>query len=165
MIIQVVSEPIIAQIANLDTAHEMWVLLKQNYYPDTSFSFVHQMHKIITIRPDTAKPIGDFITLFKPKWSRWLLLTASTSEYHIAMKHVLNMDKAKRDYPLGAFIYDYPNLVDNIPTKDDLTFLQLKIKVYSLSSNVDNGTTGIAANTTLVVHHNKKRKFYHHAPT
>ena len=93
VIIQLVSEPIMAQIANLDTAHEMWVLLKENYYADTSFSFVHQMRKILTIQPDAAKPIGDFIRLFEHEWSRLLLLTAGTSEYHIAMKKVLNMDK------------------------------------------------------------------------
>lgn len=164
MIIQFVSEPIMAQIANLDTAHEMWVLLKENYYPDTSFSFVHQMRKIVTLRPDAAKPIRDFIRSFEHEWCRLLLLPAGTSEYHIVMKKVLNMDTVKRDNLLGVLISDYPNLVVNITTKDDLTFSQLKIKLYSLSSNVDSSTTG-TANTALVVHHSKKRKFDHRART
>ena len=49
VVIQLVTEPIMAQLANLTSAHEMWAFLKENYYADTSFSFVHQMQKIFTL--------------------------------------------------------------------------------------------------------------------
>ena len=35
IIIQLVSEPILAQISNLSDAHEMWVYLRENYFSDT----------------------------------------------------------------------------------------------------------------------------------
>ena len=38
IIIQLVSEPILAQIASLNTAHAMWVYLRENYFSDTSNS-------------------------------------------------------------------------------------------------------------------------------
>ena len=61
--IQLVTERIMAQLANLTSAHEMWVFLKENYYADTSFSFVHQMQKMFTLQNsfDKMRPIGDFI--------------------------------------------------------------------------------------------------------
>ena len=78
------------------------------------------------------------------------------------MKQVLQQDEAKRDWLLAALVSHHPNLVDYMTTKDNLTFSQLKVRLHSLSSNVDN-----CAGTALVVnhgnhhgnHHEKKRKF------
>ena len=92
IIIQLVSEPILAQIATFTTAHEMWVYLRENYYADTCFSFVHQMQKIFSIQNsfDPSHPIGDFIRTFEQEWSRLHLLTSGTSKYRTLMKQVLD---------------------------------------------------------------------------
>ena len=38
VIIQLVTKPIMTQITNFTSAHEMWVYLRENYYTDTYFS-------------------------------------------------------------------------------------------------------------------------------
>ena len=42
------------------------------------------------------------------------------------MKQVLEQDEAKRDWLLIALVSQHPNLEDNMTTKDDLTYAQLK---------------------------------------
>ena len=49
IIIQLVSEPIMAQISSFTGAHKMWVHLRQNYYAGTCFSFGHQMQVISSL--------------------------------------------------------------------------------------------------------------------
>ena len=96
VMIQLVTEPIMAQLANLTSAYEMWAFLKENYYTDTSFSFVHQMQKIFALQDsfDTKRPIGDFIRTYEQDWTRLLLLTSNSSssvssKYRTLMKQVL----------------------------------------------------------------------------
>ena len=169
VIIQLVSEPIMAQIASFTSTHDMWVYLKENYYVDTCFSFVHQMQKIFSIQNsfDPVKPIGDFLRVFEQEWSRLHLLASSSgsasgsTKYRVLMRQVLDQDEAKRDWLLAGLVPHHPNLVDNMTTKDNLTFSQLKVRLHSLSSGVDK-----RANIALVTYHkgrrlNKKRKFVH----
>ena len=163
VIIQLVSEPIMAQIASFSNAHEMWVYLKENFYADTYFSFVHQMQRIFSLQDsfDLNLPIGTFITNFEREWARLHLLCSGTSRYRQLMKQVLDQDEAKRDWMLAALVSHHPNLVDNMTTKDNLTFAQLKVRLHSLSSNVDR-----RAGSALVANHrgkgrrpDRKRKF------
>ena len=128
-----------------------------------SVSFT-RYQKILTLQNsfDTTRPIGDFIRTFEQEWTKLLLLTSNSgtvvvSKYRTLMKQVLEQDKAKRDLLLAALVAHHPNLVDNMTTKDNLTFSQLEVRLHSLSSNVDSRTAR-TANTALVAH-GKKRKF------
>ena len=53
------------------------------------------------------------------------------------MKQVLDQDEAKRDWLLVALVSQHPNLVDNMTTKDNLTYSQLKVRLHSLPSNAN----------------------------
>ena len=90
----------------------MWVFLKENYYADTSFSFVHQMQKIFSIQNsfNPTHHIAEFIRAFEQEWSRLLLLSSTSgsspgsSKYRMLMKQVLQQDEAKRDWLLAALV-------------------------------------------------------------
>lgn len=102
IIIQLVSEPILAQIASLRTAHEMWVYLRENYFSDTYFSFVHQMRVLFSLE-SANKSVTEFIRVFETEWSRLRILASNTghgSRYRSLMQQVLDEDEAKRDWLL-----------------------------------------------------------------
>lgn len=149
IIIQLVTGPILAQIATLRSAHEMWLYLRENY--GTRFSFVHQLHKIFTIQRmyDASRPIGDFICAFEQEWARlhppMSTAASGTSRYRSLMKQLLDQDEVKRDWLLAALASHHPNLVDNMSTEDDLTYLQLKVRLRALLSNVDKPNSAPAA--------------------
>ena len=71
------------------------------------------------------------------------------------MKQMLDQDDAnsKKDWMLAALVSHHPNLVDNMTTKDNLTFAQLKVRMHSLASNIDR-----RAGPALVANHGKKSR-------
>ena len=156
IIIQLVSAPIMAQIANFTNPHEMWAYLKENYYSDTYFSLVHQMQVLFTLERtlDTNRPIGEFIQTFETEWSRMYQLASGTSKYKMLMKQVLEQDEAKRDWLLAALVSNHPNIVDNMTSKDNLSYAQLKLRLHSLASNVNRGNR--TAGTALVTKHDRR---------
>ena len=48
------------------------------------------------------------------------------------MKQVLEQDEATRDWLLAALVSHHPNLVDNMTTKDNLTYSQLKVPFHQM---------------------------------
>jgi len=94
--------------------------------------------------------------------------------YKANYRRLLVNDKYKRDCLLSALVKHYPNVVDNLITKEDLSYEDLKERLISLSSNGQlngydggNNTSGSNGNgntsTALVVagkgnNKNKKKK-------
>ena len=101
IIIQLVTEPILAQIASLPDDRQMWAYLRENYYSDTYFSFVHQMQVLFTLQHTTDTPIAEFIRSFESEWSRLYQLASAygsgTSPYRKLMRQALEQHEAKRD--------------------------------------------------------------------
>jgi len=70
----------------------------------------------------------------------------------------LSFDEAKRDFLLAALVKHYPNPVDNLSTKDNLTYAELKSRLHSLAANQQLVS---AADTALITSQSpasKKRK-------
>ena len=77
------------------------------------------------------------------------------------MKQMLDQDEAKRDWMLSALVSRHPNLVDNMTTKGNLTFAQLKVRMHSLSSNITRRAgSALVVNTQNREHHQNDRKSY-----
>src|SRR5258705_7333478 len=49
MIIQLISQQILAKCNRIHDPYELWTHLKSQYYSDSPYSFVHQMHSLFTI--------------------------------------------------------------------------------------------------------------------
>src|SRR5258705_12883521 len=49
MIIQLISQQILAKCNHIHDPFELWIHLKSQYYSDSHYLFVHQMHSLFTI--------------------------------------------------------------------------------------------------------------------
>lgn len=154
--LQVVSPKLIEQIIELQDPHEMWIYLKQQFYRDTAFALVSQMRKLINLinAYDPSTPISDYIQHFESEWlTLHRMSKASTDSYRQFLSKFLEEDKAKRDFLLALLSEHHENAVDNITTKDDLTFSEVKQRLMNL--NHKNITTRHSAFMTKEIKGNK----------
>ena len=139
MIIQLISQQILAKYNHIHNPYELWTHLKSQYYSDSSFSFVHQMHSLFTIGSsfDSTQPVSDFIERFESEWALLSILSMSgrESSYRNKLNDFLTCDEAKRDILLSILISHMSNIIDNITTKQTMTFNEAKQHLSSLPSS------------------------------
>jgi hypothetical protein len=75
------------------------------------------------------------------------LARASKNNYLKTFSAFLDEDKAQRDFLLGFLVKHHQNVVDNLTTKEDLTFAEVKQRLMDMSSNLE-GSPETALNTT-----------------
>ena len=133
------SKPILKVVAKLYHPHSIWTYLCQTYYRDSAFSFVSEINTLFGLSSalDTSRLLSEFINLFESEWQRLYALTASNDPktYRANLRTFLDFDSAKRDLLLACLVPYYPNPVDNLATKDNLTYSELKTRLYSLSTS------------------------------
>src|SRR5258705_1519906 len=139
MIIQLISQQILAKCNRIHDPYELWTHLKSQYYSDSPYSFVHQMHSLFTIGSsfDSTQPVSDFIEKYESEWASLSTLTASGGEssYRNKLNDFLACDEAKRDILLSILILHMSNVIDNITTKQTMTFNEAKHRLSSLPSS------------------------------
>jgi len=133
--IQVVSTEIREKLVEFDHPHEMWKYLRTEYYRDTAFALVSQITNLASLSTtyDPAQPVTVFIAQFETEWLRLSKLAkASKDSYRQTFAKFLGEDKAKRDFLLGFLVGHQKNIVDNLSTKDDFTFAEVKQRLLDL---------------------------------
>src|SRR5258706_6492053 len=139
MIIQLISQQILAKCNRIHDSYELWTHLKSQYYSDSPYSFVHQMHSLFTIGSsfDSIQPVSDFIEKYESEWASLSTLSASGGEssYRNKLNDFLACDEAKRDILLSILIPHMSNVIDNIITKQTMTFNEAKHRLSSLPSS------------------------------
>lgn len=136
--IQVLSDNIFFEISRITDPHEIWIYLEKTYRRDSAFSFVAQLGKLGALAcTDSIKNPTAFISNFEKEFARFETLCSApgSSAYRTDMRRAFAHDEAKRDLLLSAFQRTYPNPVDNLTTKDNLTFAQAKDKLLGLADN------------------------------
>jgi hypothetical protein len=146
LLIQVLSKPIIKLVAKKRDPHLIWAYLKESYHRDTAFSFVQQIMNFTSLPStyDPSEPLGTFIDKFETEWARLQSLTtgSTTSDtYRTKFREFLEDDKAKRDFLLGFLVKHHENVVDNLTTKDSLSYSDVVQKLHSLSSNAESSSS------------------------
>src|SRR5258705_5831906 len=139
MIIQLISQQILAKCNRIHDPYKLWTHLKSQYYSDCPYSFVHQMHSLFTIGSsfDSTQPVSDFIEKYESEWASLSTLSASgrESSYRNKLNDFLACDEAKRDILLSILILHMSNIIDNITTKQTMTFNEAKHHLSSLPSS------------------------------
>src|SRR5258708_9659513 len=139
MIIQLISQQILAKCNRIHDPYELWTHLKSQYYSDSPYSFVHQMHSLFTIGSsfDSAQPVSDFIEKYESEWALLSTLSSSGGEssYRNKLNDFLACDEAKRDILLSIIIPHMSNVIDNITTKQTMTFNEAKHRLSPLPSS------------------------------
>jgi len=85
-------------------------------------------------------------------------VSGPTNGYRQALRTFLSFDEAKVDFLLPAYIKYYPNPVDNLSTKNNLTYSKLKSRLHSLTANQQLVTAADMALITSKYPASKKRK-------
>lgn len=148
--IQVVSHEILEKIVELDHPHKMWTLLKTEFYRDTAFALVSQIMTLVSLpsQYEPSQPISLFLQSFEQEWLRLSNLAKSSKDsYRKSFHTFLCEDKAKRDFLLGFLVRHHPNVVDNLSTKDQLTFAEVKQRLLDLDH--DQKDSSSASQTAL----------------
>ncbi|RKF83297.1 hypothetical protein GcM3_014032, partial [Golovinomyces cichoracearum] len=141
IIIQVVNPDVLKCIVDMDTPHLMWLHLKSLYQRNTAYALVHQLGSLCQLAWtfDTSKPISEFIQRFESEWFQLHRLARdSTDSYRQEFGTFLGNDKAKRDFLLGMLSRHCKNVVDNLTTKDDLSFTDVKQRLLDCDYESNN---------------------------
>src|SRR5258705_3219085 len=97
------------------------------------------MHSLFTIGSsfDSTQPVSDFIEKYESEWALLSTLSASGGEssYRNKLNDFLTCDEAKRDILLSILIPHMSNVIDNITTKQTMTFNEAKHRLSSLPSS------------------------------
>jgi len=161
VLIQVLSKPILKKVTKYRTPHEIWCYLKQTYHVDSAFSFIHQMYAVCNMSQtfSTTQFINEFVDKFETEWERLHQLTGSAGSPHRrSLRQFLDYDESKRDFLLTALVQHYPNPIDNLCTKDNLTYVELKSRLFMLSNNNHHQlTTNQLKNDSALVTRTAKR--------
>ncbi|KAI0991954.1 hypothetical protein K3495_g16232, partial [Podosphaera aphanis] len=133
--LEVVSQDLLDRIIQLEDPHQMWTYLKQQYRRDTSFALVSQMRMLINLvnAYDASSSISDYILAFESEWMNLhRMAKASTDPYRVFLSKFLEEDKAKRDFLLALLAEHHENIVDNITTKDEFSFTEVKQRLMNI---------------------------------
>jgi len=158
VLIQVISKLILKKVSKYRSPHAIWKYLKETYYRDTAFSFIHQVVSLCLLftQLEEGMPVAAFMDKFDDQWVRVLELSYGTDLYRQKFKAFLEEDFAKRDFLLAALSRVYPNPVDNLTTKTNLTYTEVRYRMMSLaSSNQLEQPEG--GNTALITSNNNHR--------
>src|SRR5258706_15462916 len=97
------------------------------------------MHSLFTIGSscDSTQLVSDFIEKYESEWALLSTLSASGGEsfYRNKLNDFLACDEAKRDILLSIHIPHMSNIIDNITTKQTMTFNEAKHRLSSLPSS------------------------------
>ncbi|KAI0996810.1 hypothetical protein K3495_g11372 [Podosphaera aphanis] len=127
--VQVVSPQVLTTVIQLRDPHLMWTHLQTQFHRNTAYSLVFQLgtFSMLPQRYDPSLPLSNFIENFESEYFRLLKLSSgSTEEHRQLFAKFFEHDKTKREYLLGFLSPFLKNVVDNLTTKGDLSFDEVK---------------------------------------
>ena len=64
--LQLISSSILVQYNRIHNPVDLWKHLRTEYYTDSPFSFIHQLHCLFAMQYDSSKLVSTFIDKFEP---------------------------------------------------------------------------------------------------
>ncbi|KAI1006262.1 hypothetical protein K3495_g1958 [Podosphaera aphanis] len=143
--IQVVSPNVLRQIVDLKDPYIMWTYLKTEYKRGSTFALVYQLGKIMDL-PSTSP--SSLVQAFESEWLTLCKLAGdSTDDYRSELAKCFSRDKAKRDFLLGILSRQHKNIVNNLITRDDMSFAQVKQHIFDVDFSTPNENTAFLTKT------------------
>jgi len=135
--IQVVSHDIFEKTVELEDPHLMWTWLRTEFYRDSAFALVSQMMNLVSLPTQySGTDLPGLISKFESQWLHLTQLSkASSNWYRKTFATFLNEDKAKRDSLLGFLVKHHKNVIDNLTTKDSLSYADVKQRLIDIDSS------------------------------
>jgi len=145
--IQVVSQDILEKIVELEDPHLIWTRLRTVCYRDSAFALVSQILNLVSLpTQNSVTDLPAFISKFESQWLHLTkLMKASSDSYRKTFATFPNEAKAKRDFLLGFLVKHHKNVIDNLTTRDSLSYADVKPRLMDID------TSGIEMNSALFV--------------
>lgn len=133
--ILVVCPDILASLLELQNPHLMWKYLKTEYKRNSTFNLVYQFRNLalLAIAYVPSQPISAFIKTFETEYSRLTKLARDSSDDNRKLlAQFLQSDTIKRTFILAFLAQGQKNVVDNLATKDNLSYAAVKQRLLDL---------------------------------
>lgn len=143
LLVQSIDDKILDEIPEAADPHRIWKFLESSYYQDNPISFIGQLKRFSSLSLDSNENMLDFLNRFEKDYSLLVKLSqtgTTSSPYRDSFHKFITHDEAKRDYLYQALLHRYPHEIDNLLTKDNVTFLEAKQKLLSLASTQKDGS-------------------------
>jgi hypothetical protein len=126
--IQVVSQDILEKIVELEKPNLMWTWLCTEYYRDSAYTLVSQLMNLVSLpTQDSGNNLSEFISKFESQWLHLTKLSKGSSDsYRTTFAAYLHEDKDKRNFLIGFLVKHHKNVIDNLTTKDSLSYADVK---------------------------------------
>jgi len=141
--IQVVSQDILEKIVEVEKPNLMWTWLRTEYYRDSAYALVSQIMNLVSLPTQySGNNLSEFISKFESQWLHLTkLLNGSSDSYRTTFANFLNEDKAKRDFLMDFLVKHHKNVIDNLTTKDSLSYTDVKQRLLDIdTSNTQDDT-------------------------
>jgi len=137
ILMQVVSKTILKEIAQHETPHAIWRYLKDTYFVDSPITFIYELQNLTNLMSSLTDSmnLADFIKQFETQWNRLYNLTSTGLPERASMRTYMDFDQNKRDLLMASLLKYYPNPIDNLSTKPNLKYTDLKYHMLALSTN------------------------------
>jgi len=137
IIIQAISQDILEKLFELEDPHLMWTWLRTEYYRDSAFALVSQIMNLVSLPTQySCTDLPAFISKFESEWLHFTKLSkASSDSYPKTFATFLNEDQAKRDFLLGFLVKHHKNVIDNLTTKDSLSYADVKQRLMDIDTS------------------------------
>src|SRR5690606_19300676 len=136
-------------IVTMDSLHQMWQYLREQFYRDTAYALVSQIINLVSLPfnfSPQASTIGEFIAKFESEWQTLSTMASTGSDsYRTDFKSFLGQGNAKRDFLRGFLVRqpDWKNSVDSLTAKDALSYSGVQCHLLSTATDASENALSI----------------------
>ena len=143
-------------LATHKTPSAIWQAFEDKFARENTSSFFDQLNTVFDTRYDTATPIAEHINAYDTYWNRIQLRCSAATPYDryalpFVFKSVFESPEAKAAILLRSLPESMNNIVDNLQTKEDLTYDHVYNKLMDLRSPTSGNSEGDKAYKTAIV--------------
>jgi len=137
LFIQVVSQDILEKIVELEKANLMWTWLRTEYYRDSVYALDSQIMNLVSLPTQySGNNLVEFVYKFECQWLHLTKLSKGSSDsYLTTFAAFLKEDKPKQDFLMGFLVKHHKNVIDNLTTKDSLSYADVKQRLMDIDTS------------------------------
>ena len=158
-----IDQSLIPLISSCNNAAQAWTILADKFDRKNAVSLHSLIKAITTLTYDEKSSLSDHLSNFDNLWTRLKERTSSaTSEERLdfVLKGLADSDEAKGTFLLLSLPKTYDNIVDNLQTKENLTYNDVYQRLINLASasNQDQDNSAYQVKTNRIL----KEYFWYH---
>jgi len=112
----------------------MWTWIRTEYYKDTAYALVSQIMNLVSLPTQySGNNLSESSSKFESRWLHLTKLSKGSSDlYRTTFVAFLKQAKGKRDFFMGFLLKHHKNVIDNLTTKDSLSYTDVKRRLMDI---------------------------------